>query len=72
MREERVIGRCDVKTAWRLLEDGIKRLTIERDSDRTSPPQLSGPPPNPETPPSRAEGTAAARARQQGHEQSRY
>ncbi len=35
-------------------------------------PKLGETPPNPETPPARAEGTAAARARQRGHGHSRY
>ena len=39
---------------------------------RTSPPELGGPPPNPETPPARADGTAAARTQPQGQERTRY
>ena len=37
MQKERVIRRCDVDVVWRLLENGIKDLKIERDSGRTSP-----------------------------------
>lgn len=52
MRDEQVIGRADVDKAWTMLEDGIRRLSVERDdggnrgsgskAPRTNP---TGPPP---------------------------